>query len=225
MEHHSNRTRFSVHSNSHFVLEALKLFCDIADICRAGNLPPAYPPEAATPRMQDVAAAILRSLAELEESTKSKTSPKPKFSGNHPASCRNPTQPSEPTPTTWKNDTSPAERRNGVRKTEAQQQMLLDEHMEKQQAQEEAYLELLQDQIDRPVNFAYDEAAGPVASSHVLPYEKRYSPFPKACSCFPVASQCVGLESVDSCRCKLHAMYIYKHVCTFTHMFVYLCCF
>ncbi|CDJ56120.1 hypothetical protein, conserved [Eimeria maxima] len=144
---------------------------EVEDV-QAGNLPPAYPPEAATPRMQDVAAAILRSLAELEESTKSKTSPKPKFSGNHPASCRNPTQPSEPTPTTWKNDTSPAERRNGVRKTEAQQQMLLDEHMEKQQAQEEAYLELLQDQIDRPVNFAYDEAAGPVASSHVLPYEK-----------------------------------------------------
>ncbi|CDI87118.1 hypothetical protein, conserved [Eimeria praecox] len=146
---------------------------------KAGNLPPACPPEAATPRMQDVSAGILRSLAELKASKEVKPSLKPKAAKGQPILRKKQMRPAEPPPPVKKDILPAASTRNSVSMPEEQQKRLLDAHMAKQQAQEEAYLKMLQDQIDRPVNFGYDEAAGPVASPCGLPLEHNITGSPE----------------------------------------------
>ncbi|CDJ31291.1 uncharacterized protein EMH_0036580 [Eimeria mitis] len=156
---------------------------------RAGNLPSACPPEAATPRMQDVAAALLKSLADLKATKETKSPGKPKGLKGQPITRKHQMQPAQPPPAPSRKYATQSGKQNGLTKPEVQQQerlqqqqleqQLLDAHMAKQQAQEEAYLKMVQDQFDRPVNFGYDEAAGPVAAPCALPFEQSITGSPE----------------------------------------------
>ncbi|KAL8425449.1 hypothetical protein Efla_006848 [Eimeria flavescens] len=154
------------------LIKLLGLEADEVDAVKAGDLPPAVPDEAATPRMQDVAAAIRRQRASLLSGFA-----KEKIAGRQPnAPLKKPTaqQLSFPADREAIASDQPLKPSNRASQeaAELKPRLLLYKQMVARQAAEEARLrEMLQEEraFDQQAAAGYDEAAGPVTPPLSVP--------------------------------------------------------
>ncbi|KAL8274064.1 hypothetical protein Esti_001906 [Eimeria stiedai] len=154
------------------LIKLLGLEADEAEAVKSGDLPPAYPDEALTPRMQDVVAAIIRErkARKVVKSNEAPAGTPSKHKAKRPVQHASP--PSERAPPAG----GPPSEFDDLAAQEAikakQQRLLLDQQMEAQQAEEEARLQKLLDaerELEQRAAVGYDEAAGPVAPPSALP--------------------------------------------------------
>ncbi|CDJ39370.1 hypothetical protein, conserved [Eimeria tenella] len=140
---------------------------------KTGNLPPACPPEAATPRMEDVADTIRRPLAELKARSQVNSTMEPKSSKDSLMPRKKVLRAAEPSKAP-KKEVGSAAQGDVAHKAEVQQRLLLDAHMANHQAHEEACLRMLhtEEPFERPVTLSYDEAAGPASPLRILPFKQ-----------------------------------------------------
>ncbi|OEH74175.1 hypothetical protein cyc_04387 [Cyclospora cayetanensis] len=148
------------------LIQLLDLEESEVEAVKAGNLPPAHPPEAETPRMKDVAASIRKAVAEMNPvSRKGASGQQFKTDKVLPASGKQAINAAEPTAAVRGSRQSLCLERS-LQDRELRERMLLDAHVARHQAKEEACLSLLgkQNQLERAITFGYDEAAGPTVS-------------------------------------------------------------
>ncbi|KAL8447763.1 hypothetical protein Emag_004171 [Eimeria magna] len=154
------------------LIKLLGLEADEVEAVKSGDLPPAYPDDALTPRMQDVAAAIIREtearrVVRLKEARTDLPSKQ---------EIRRPVQHASPPSESASPASGAALELDDIAAQEAikakQQRVLLDQQMEARQAEEEARLQKLLDaeqELEQRAAVGYDEAAGPVALPFALP--------------------------------------------------------
>ncbi|KAL8429531.1 hypothetical protein ACSSS7_006543 [Eimeria intestinalis] len=154
------------------LIKLLGLEADEVEAVKAGDLPPAYPDEALTPRMQDVVAAIIqeRKAREVWQRKEPPAGLSSKYQARRPVHHASP--PSERAPPVG----GPPIEFKEVAAQEAikakQQRLLLDQQMKARQAEEETRLRNLLDaerELEQRSAVGYDEAAGPVAPPSALP--------------------------------------------------------
>ncbi|KAL8446771.1 hypothetical protein Emed_004773 [Eimeria media] len=154
------------------LIKLLGLEPDEVEAVKSGDLPPAYPDEALTPRMQDVVAAIIRE----REARKVVRSKEARAAQPSKPQTRRSIQQASPPSERASPASEPPSRFDDTAAQEAikakQQRLLLDQQMEARQAEEEARLQKMLDaeqELEQRAAVGYDEAAGPVAPPSSLP--------------------------------------------------------